>query len=306
MMERLLRSLRPQLCADIEVVIRDDSTNDETEKVITQYLKSENFRYFHGKKEGLDVAVIHLLNQSRGKFVWWFGNEVFASSGLSKVINILKTDNKIDFLYVNSSDTNGNISINLGESHYFKNKDKVIEQVADLLGFISAIIFKRENAVPGVESSKKFIGSAWVNLYLVMRALSNSNKAYFLSDVCFISDPKNPEEKLWYDRFQVFAVNFFKVVCEFKGFFGKKSMRYMLKKNFESVWKGILVHRAAGYKSSFGSDSPKLATLLTLYWNFLEFWVFFPFFIMPKPILGFFYKFYKILFPNPKNRLGLR
>ena len=290
---RILESLLPQLTSDIEIVVRDDSTNDETKKIVSHYINSVSIRYFSGKKEGLDVAVAFLVKEAKGKFVWWFGNEVFTPGGVIKVVGTLKKYPNIDFLYVNSASINGGISINLGVSRFFKDKNEVIEKLADLLGFISAVIFKRTDALSGIEGSNKFIGSAWVNLYLVLHSIAASRHPYFLSDVCFLSDPKDPEEKLWYDRFQVFAVNFPMVVHKFDGEFDRNSIRAMLSKNFKSVWKGILVHRARNYKSSLGSSAPKIWPIAKFYWNFPDFWLALPFLIMPRFALIFFYGLWK-------------
>jgi glycosyltransferase involved in cell wall biosynthesis len=65
--ERLLNSLVPQVTDEVEIIIRDDSTNNETELLVERFSNIIPIRYFHGKKEGIDKTVIFLANEARGR-----------------------------------------------------------------------------------------------------------------------------------------------------------------------------------------------------------------------------------------------
>lgn len=294
---RLLKSILPQSTPEIEIVIKDDSSNSDTENVVKEYIQKLPIRYFRGEKEGLDKAIISITQEARGKYVWWFGDDVMADGAIIKVLSLIKSFPDISFIGVNSSDLNkDDLAYRLGSDKFFKDHNQVIEEMADGLGFISATIFKRENALTGLKNSEKFIGSAFVNLYIVMHVLSQGGKFYFLSKPYVLGNLKAPDQPQWYDSFYPFAVNLFYIVQEFREQFDKRSIKKMLSDNLDGILKGILVHRAKGYTTGLGTSDPKLKILTKLYWNYSILWVMFPFLILPRSVDKILYRVYKWLF----------
>ena len=302
LMRRLFDSLVPQVTTDIEIVVRDDSTNRETEDLIAEYTKRTPIRYSHLERGGLDQAIITLTKEARGTFVWWLGNEAVNEGGVAGILAVLKKEPDLDFLYVNSNGETGEMSIRSTESRFLQDRNEVIVTFADLLGFISATIFKREFALSGLHSAEQYIGTAWVNLYLVLHILSQSTKIFFLAQPCFSSDPKPPNQSTWYDPFEVFAINYVHIVRAFNGKFSAHALHGMIGKTFSSVWRSILVYRAKRYENSFGSSAANVRALFPLYWMFPGFWVAFPFLLMPRPLLRVLYRIYKTLYPRTSQR----
>ena len=297
--KRLLKSLLPQISPEVEIIVCDDSSNFETENIIKEYLgkTSIKYKYFKKEKGGLDRAIIFLTKEAKGRYVWWLGDDVLSEGAIKKVLWLIKQYLDISFIYVNSgSFNNSQPALKLGEDKFFKDKNQVLEEITDLLGYISATIFKREKAFSGIELSKKHIGSAWVCLYLILYVISQEGRFYYLSKPYVLGDAKLPDKPSWYDGFQVFAVNFFYIIQEFKDKFDKRSIKKALADNFHGIWKGIFVYRAKGYTTGLGSRTPKLPILFKLYWNFFEFWIALPFLILPRFIVRPMYKIYKLFF----------
>ncbi|MBI5401671.1 glycosyltransferase family 2 protein [Candidatus Wolfebacteria bacterium] len=303
-LRRTLESLTSQMSPDVEIVIRDDSADGKSAKVAGEFQNKISIRYFHGKKEGVDVAIIFLTEEAKGKYVWWLGDDVVFPGTVEKFIKVVKEFPDITFLYMNSADYEGNQAAisSIKGSGFFKNGDEVVEKIAGFLGFCSATLFLREQVLLGISSAKKHIGTSWVTLYLAMYVVSRGGRLYFLDGQNFWSNPKSANIQTWYEPFQVFAVNFYYIVNEFKNYFSNKSLKIMLAKNFASVWRSILVYRAKDYKTGYGSDSPKLKIISKLYWSFPEFWIAFPMLLLPKSAVKIFYKIYKLIFKKIKNR----
>jgi len=296
---RLLESLLPQITPEVEIVICDDSSNFETEKIVKEYLSKTSIKYKYFKKEkgGLDRAIIFLTEEAKGKYVWWLGDDVLAEGAVKKVLEIIKRYPDIDFICVNSRCIGNNQpALELGEDKFFKNKNQALEEVVDSLGYISVTIFKREKALTGIKASEKHIGSAWVNLYVILHVLSQEGRTYYLSYPYVLGDYRPPNQPTWYDGFWIFAVNLFYIIQEFKDKFAKKSIKKALSSNFHRIWKGILVYRAKDYTTGLGSRSPKLLILMKLYWNFFEFWLALPLLLLPRFVDRFLYKIYKKFF----------
>lgn len=294
---RFLKSILPQSTPEVEIVIKDDSSNSDTENVVKEYIRKGPIRYFRGKKGGLDKAIISITQEARGRYVWWFGDDVMADGAIIKVLSLIKSFPDISFIGVNSCDLNKcELAHKLGGDKFFKDRNQVIEEILSSLGFISATIFKRENALTGLKNSEKFIGSAFVNLYIVMHVLSQGGKFYFLSMPYVLGNSKSPDQVQWYDCFYPFAINLFYIVQEFRDLFDKRSIKKALSNNLKGILKGIMVHRAKGYTTGLGTSDPKLKILTKLYWNYSILWVMFPFLVLPRSADKILYRIYKWLF----------
>ncbi|MEK7162812.1 MAG: methyltransferase domain-containing protein, partial [Patescibacteria group bacterium] len=290
-----------------EIIVRDDSTNLETENLIENYLKktSVSIRYFKGKKEGLDTAIIFLTQEAKGDYVWWFGDDILVEGAISYVIELVKKSPQIFFIWVNSCNINhkNDTAFKLEGNKFFDNRNQLLEKDIGLLGFISVTIFKREKALSGIEKSKKYIGSAFVNLYLILHVLSQDGKFYFLNTPYVISEPKLAGEQRWYDPFQVFGINLYKIVYEFEDKFNKQSIKKALIDNFRRVWRAVVVERAMGFTAGFGSKTPKIKQMFKCYWSYWEFYIALPLFLTPRFILRILYKIYKFFKQQPHRLL---
>lgn len=298
--ESIIPQLNPKINQQIEIVVRDDSTNSETENLIKYYIEKNfvSIRYFRGKKEGLDVAIIFLTKKSIGNYVWWFGDDALDLGAINYILDIIKKYPNLSLIYVNSRNINDSYSVafNINKDKFFKDKNQILEEIAGNLGYITATIFKKDEAVLYLESAKKFIGSAWVNLYIILSVIANGNKFYFVSFPYVMGDPKLPDQPSWYDGFWVFAINFWHIIDAIKEKFDKHSINYILNNNVWKICRGILVYRAKDYKTGLGSPMANLQNLIFFYWKYPKFWLAAPFLLMPRFMIKFLYMAYKKLF----------
>ncbi len=293
----LLEELVSQYLPQIEIIVRDDSLNDETEKIVRDFQKTIPIRYFHGKREGLDSAIIFLTEQARGKFVWWIGDDVLFPGAIQDVLCTFKNNPETSFLWVNSADISNpkRLAVQDVHSRFFRDKNDVLNLDIGLFGFITATIFKREAAISGLDQARRHIGSAFVCMYIVLYVIAQRGPYYYLGKPCFASHPKPPGEIRWYDQIQVFGINLFKIVSEFNDDFDKKVLRKALSKNLNMVLKAMVVERAMGLKTGFAASNSKIFPLMRTYWNYFEFYKFLPLILLPTPLLKILYQFFKSL-----------
>jgi abequosyltransferase len=293
--EKLLENLMPQYIPQIEIIVRDDSENNETEIIVSKFGKAVPIRYFRGKKEGLDAAIIFLTEEARGLFVWWIGDDVIDPGAIQRILSLIEEHKDLSFIWVNSHDIRNKdaLTINDRRNYFFPDKNKILDIDIGLLGFITATVFKRELVIPGMTQARRHIGSAFVCMYIALYVIAQDGKCYYLGTPCFSSNHKPSGEVRWYDQFQVFGINLFHIVKEFESSFNKRQIRKALSKNLAMVVKAIIVERALGLKTGFASSSPKLIPMARLYWRYKEFWIFLPLLITPRFILKPFYAIYK-------------
>lgn len=294
----LLGGLSLQYVPEIEIIIRDDSTNDETKKIVHKFQDVLPIRYFHGQREGLDSAIIFLTSQARGEFVWWIGDDVISSFAIKKILSILNENKDISFLWINSSDIydSKKLTCKNEASKFFIDKNDVLRSLdIGLLGFITATIFKREVGVESLEDAKSYIGSAFVCMYIVLYVISRGGANYYAGDPFFSSYPKPPGEVRWYDQTQVFGISLFEIANVFKGDFDAGILKNALSKNLLVVLKAIFVERAMGLQTGFAVGNKKIFSLACIYWNYLNFYKIFPLAILPVPVAKMLYRFLKFI-----------
>lgn len=292
--KRTLDSLLGQDLERVEIVIRDDNPNSKTEGVISEYLAKLPIRYFHMTKEGIDPAFLFLSQEASGTFVWWFGDDVLLPGAVDRVVDFLRHNESLDFMYINSTDMSGeNYSIQMGGSRFFRDKNEALLELKDQLGFCSAMLFRKEVLLSGLQEAERFVGSSWVTLFLALNTLAVGKSFYFLDGKNFLSDPKLPGEIRWYDPFEVHGINFFIVMQEFKDVFDRKILRKVLAEKFAQTWRTVVVERARGFKTGFAAPSPKIWKMAKYYWSCPEFYIALPLMLVPRPLLMFLFARYK-------------
>jgi hypothetical protein len=132
-------------------------------------------------------------------------------------------------------------------------------------------------------------------MYIVLYVISRGRSSYYAGESFFSSYPKPPGEVRWYDQTQVFGISLFKIVNAFKDDFDAKILKNALSKNLSMVLKAIFVERAMGLKTGFASGNKKIISLAFIYWNYLNFYKFFPLIILPVTISRLLYKAFKLV-----------
>lgn len=294
-LKKTLTSFLNQDLGNVEIIIRDDSDNLDTEEIVSEYLTKLPIRYFHMQKDGgIDGAFLFLSKAAKGKYIWWFGDDVLMPKVISNILAILKFDPTIDFIYINSTDLDGvNFSIRNDGSKYFTDRNHVLLELKDQLGFCSAILFRKEILSLGFRKAESFIGTSWVTLFLVLNVLVEGKIFYFLDGSNFLSEPKPSGEARWYDSFLVHGINFALVLNQFKDKFKRRNLRNVLAEKFSKSWRAVVVERALGFDSGFAKSKFSIRVLFKLYWSYPEFYIAVPMMFLPRRILFRLYRLYK-------------
>jgi hypothetical protein len=285
----------------MEILIRDDSPNTDTELVVKRYSPelSVPVHYYRGEKPksgGYDQALLFLTAKAKGKYLWWYGDDVLAPDAVQKILSLISKRPNLSFIWLNSCDINNthDQALSLGGDKYFRDGSEVFSTNVGLLGFPSATLLKREEAMTGFEAAKKFIGTTLTGFYLVMHVISQKDKEFvFLQEPCLFSNPKPLGEVRWYDSFQVHAINYFVVAQEFKHKLERRSFRKGLADQYGRIWRAVIVERAMGFETGFASRKINIGEMVRLYWGYPEFYIALPLMLTPRSILHLFYRLYK-------------
>lgn len=299
--ERFFQTLIPQMDPRLEILIRDDSPDDATEKVVNKYKSQVNgeVRYFRGEKSkvgGYDKALLFVSQKAHGKFLWWYGDDELGPGVVQKVIQNIETRPNMSFLWLNARDINSpsDRGLDLGGDKVFTDGSQVFRINIGLLGFPSITLLKREEAVRHIPEIEKFIGMTLTGYAMLLHVLSQKNREFvFLQGPDILSTPKPSGEKRWYDSWVVHGVNYATIALDFKNVFNRADYRKGVSDQFGRVWRAIIVERALGYETGFATRSPKIAAMTQLYWSYPEYYLALPLMLLPRFAIKWMYQLYK-------------
>ena len=298
--ERLLISIKEQYSNEIEIIIRDDSTNDKTEEIVKKYSQNIPIKYIRGAKEGIDKTVIYLTNIATGRFIWWMGDDTIEPGGVAEVLNIIKTEPTVGFIWANYQLVNTKImAIDIGYSGCYINKNELLKLGGAGLGFISATIFKKDIGMNALSEAENFIGSLFANLYIVLYVISKSEICYYLRGPIVICHPTTSQEikklvskpngEINNRGFEVYGITFPSIIRRFSNDFEQNVIKKVIEKSFSQTWKGMYVGWIGGWDDPHG----KKMILFKKYWRHPSAYLSIILFSLPLSINKLFYKFYK-------------
>lgn len=300
--QNLLSSLVRQITNDVEIIIKDDSIGDATELVIKEYSDILNIRYYRGVREGIDKAVVFLIENALGKFIWWLGDDIVTSGGVGSVLNTLTNHLDVDFIWANYQLVGSNkMGIDLKSGDGYISKDTLLELGGAGLGFISATIFRRQLGIQGLSGAKKYMGSLFANLYIILYVISQARSCYYLRGPIIECHPTSGEETkkivtqsngvIKNRGFEVYALTYPSIIREFSTTFSSTVIRYAIKRSFTQCWKGIYV----GWVSGWDTPSGKKSRLIKDYWRHLDAYLAIFLFNLPLSLNKLMYRLYKKL-----------
>jgi len=298
--ERLLNCLLPQYTEEIEIVVKDDSTNDETELLVNRFKKVLPIRYYRGAKEGIDKTIIFLTRKALGQFVWWMGDDTIEPGGVAAVVEVIKSKPSVNFIWANYQLFNTKLfGIELEVKECEILKDQLLVLAGAGLGFISSTIFNRNLGMKAIATTEEYVGTLFVNLYIVLYVISQPGGSYYLKGPIVICHPATSEEvksnyvgnsgEINNPAFQTFGISFASIVNNFSDSFDPKIIRKTLKRSFGQTWRGVLVGTVGGWDTTKG----KKLMLIRNFHMYPECWIALVLFMLPVNILKSLYRLYK-------------
>ena len=98
-LKSMLDSIKPN--NDIEVVICDDGSTDNTNELVKNYYSKLNIKYIFQKNLGVSAAMLTAYNNSSGKYVIKMdSDDLFTDDGINFILDsIKKNTNQVAFLF---------------------------------------------------------------------------------------------------------------------------------------------------------------------------------------------------------------
>jgi glycosyltransferase involved in cell wall biosynthesis len=136
---------------DVEIVISDNCSSDNTEKYCKYLTQKYSFiKYFRNDENVVELNFYFCIQRATSKFVWVFGDDDLISiNAISQVLNYLtKGHNLLILNYSIFDEKVKNVLkknyLGFSNNQKIKNHDELLMRLNLKLGFISCVVFQRE------------------------------------------------------------------------------------------------------------------------------------------------------------------
>jgi abequosyltransferase len=173
-----LSSILDQLPTDVELVVVDGASPDNTEEMVRPYAERyASFRYFREQENsGVDRDYDKAVNYARGTFCWLMTDDDLLQSGaVRRVLQMLKPE--LDLLVVNSEVRNSDLTKTLDFNFLKLESDRsygpeetshFFADAANALSFIGSTIIRRSIWLS--RSRAPYFGSLFIHMGVIFQA----------------------------------------------------------------------------------------------------------------------------------------
>jgi len=195
LLKECLESIYPQVTSDIEVVVSENASQDNTKEVVQKFQsKISNLRYFRNNANiGPEKNMFRVIRKAKGKYILFVGDDdILMENALGEIKNAL------------SKNSSKNIGVILSSRRIFDNLSKrelpPIEYFNDdrffhpgresLLGLflyahgLSGIFIKRD--LIDIQGAQRYIGTFYAQMFFVGKALKISSGVYIKKPLVII------------------------------------------------------------------------------------------------------------------------
>lgn len=197
-LKEALESLISQVTEDIEIVISDNASTDNTKEIVRFYQqKFRQITYFcWDKNMGADRNYLRVIELAKGDYCWFLGSDDALYSGaICRILEEIQFG--YDIYLINRLNCNIDLqSVNKGFWLLKRVNDKVFDlsdnsgladyltcsrSLGALFSYISSIVFKREKWNL-VEFDNELIGTAYSHVFMLFSFISKGCKLKYLKN----------------------------------------------------------------------------------------------------------------------------
>lgn len=175
----ILNSIDSQNYSEIEIVISDNCSTDDTQSVIASFQVAKPELEWINVRQEPNIGpsnVILVTRYASGKFIWILSDDdVVLPHSINKIIYELKTNPNINGILVNYAGFEKDVEkldhsiLPLSEKVF--DKDEALLYLGNSINFISSVIFKKE----AIKIENKFLDNSLPHAFVFLQALRHGN-----------------------------------------------------------------------------------------------------------------------------------
>lgn len=286
---------------EIEIVISDNASTDNTKNISLKYCKNYNFiKYFKNSENiGFDRNVDLIFKRASGDFVWLIGDDDEIKYGaIQKVLDLILSKPELSVIFVNVN-SESKVRVRSNGDRIFNNSEDFLYNSMFKIGLISCNIIKKNNW--NKINSSIYFDSGWIHVGVILEILSLKNAtSAVIFDYLLIQGGKKKENS-WGGKGTFIFVGLALVdilrqkMPELK--YSKKAVNFSISAIKGGYYKYIPLAKAKGLKF----NKALFRKFYNCYKNYPSFW-FFDLILLIIPNI-FYFLTYKIIFRIYKVKL---
>lgn len=297
---RTLRSIADQVTDEVEVVIADNASVDDTEAIV-ESLKPlfPHLTYFRWQQNmGADRNFLKVIEVAHGDYCWFLGSDdKIEDGGIAKVLDRLRRYPNLCGLSVNvqAYDTElekpleGKPPTDLKDDLLFEEADACFSILGAWFGYISAqVVNRREWCAITENNNTEPYHNAYVHVWVIAKMLQNHPRWLYCHSRC-VGWRSGNDSFLVDGRLSRLALDVVGYERIGGDVFGRNSQTYhnlMSTVASRHVRSALLGAKAAAAPSIFYLRATRL--IMPAYWRYLSFWLkTAPVLALPRPLFLF-------------------
>lgn len=244
-----LDTIVPQLNENVELVLVDAGTSNETQKVVSNYIKKNNFiRYFkESVNSGVDGDYDKAIKYAYGEFCWLMtDDDLLEVDAINKVLN--KINKTVDLIVVNSKVMNIDLTVTLADRQlnilsdvkYKDLKSGFFQDVGAYLSFIGCVVIRRKLWIS--RNRVDYFGTTFTHVGVICQNPPISN-IYVISNPLIVIRYGNA---MWTDNaFNVWNVKWPELIWSFESFSDQEKLSICRKQPYTRL-STLLYNKAMG------------------------------------------------------------
>ena len=202
-----LQKLTPAELEQIEIIISDNCSQDNTRQIVEEFRETVPFTYLRNTENiGPDGNFLQCLRKATGKYVWLLGDDDYLlTKNIPLLLRILK-DEEAGLVHIGTSNRNKPYTI-------YDDTDTFLSQIGVMITFMSGNIFLREAAIRLDYTPYEKTNLLQVPMYLSAALSAQRN---IIMHLPFYDAPTMIASNGGYNLIRVFVVNLSNILDEYE------------------------------------------------------------------------------------------
>ncbi len=266
-----LESIVPQITDEVEIIIADGASTDNTESVVKSYAeKCGQIRYVRlSSKGGVDQDYCKAVELAQGEYCWLFTDDDLLKPGaVSAVLNEIPKGYSLivvnaQVMNVDFSEVleNKRIQINTNEIYSELQLEPLFNRAVTYLSFIGGVVINRNLWLQ--REKQRYFGTEFVHVGVIFQAPLPAG-AMVIAEPYITIRLGNAQ---WTTRaFEIWVFKWPKLICTFTHIPEQARQEYRRTQSW-SILKNIITYRAMGAYSLGGYQKWFTSNDLSLWWR---------------------------------------
>ena len=306
---RTLDSIESQITDEVEVLISDNASTDDTEAIVREYQKKYgNIRYLKQKTNiGADGNFLKCYLEAKGQYIYLLSSDdILADGAISVIMSFINANPDVDVVFLNHYFFDGNdigieananrMFLDIKSNYITTDKDKFISEVKYQLTYMCSFMLSKK-AFESVANPEKYIGTFFIHACIAFEASKHKDCLFGVIYNPIVAQDLTPGSSNIITRFfEVFGEKEHYLLCCIAPEFGynEKKMNFIFYSHAIRTWPKAIVEMRIkgvnGWKENYVKYGKKLVKKSAKLYLFMI-----PALYCPVKILKAIKKIYKIM-----------